>query len=314
MSKCFAPVVIFAYRRSMHLRHTLKCLAECKEFASSPVIIYVDGPRDNTESADVEATRAAAKEMLGERARYVFHEKNMGLARSVIAGVDEIVSQYGRAIVVEDDLWMSPQFLEFMNRALDRYADDESVFQVSGYMFGKPELASQTTALFLPFIGSWGWATWHRAWCSFDPDATGWLSLRSDSAARRRFNLDNSYDYTTMLFRQMTGQGQSWAIRWYWSVFKANGLVLYPPVSLVRNTGLDGSGTHGSGRLRRITTDAPSLQNELKIEFPERVEIHQPSFDSVKNALRWRNGRWLARVVDKLQWWKVVMASYRLKP
>ncbi len=292
----------------------MECLAQCKEFANSPVIVYVDGPRNNTEQADVEATRAVAKEMLGTRARYVFHEKNMGLARSVITGVNETMALHGRAIVVEDDLWVSPKFLEFMNRALERYADDESVFQISGYMFGKPELVSPRTALFLPFIGSWGWASWQRAWRSFDTDATGWLSLRNNSEARRRFNLDDSYDYATMLFSQMTGQGQSWAIRWYWSVFKANGLVLYPPVSLVRNTGLDGSGTHGSGRLRRITADISELQNELDIEFPEKLEIHQPSFDSVKKALRWRNGRLLARVVDKLRWWKVVIASYRLKP
>lgn len=314
MSTFLAPIVIFAYRRSLHLKHTLQRLSQCKEFADSPVIIYVDGPRNKTEQADVEATRAVAKEMLGTRARYVFHEKNMGLARSVITGVNETLSLYGRAIVVEDDLWVSPQFLEFMNQALVRYADDDSVFQISGYMFGRPALKSQTKALFLPFIGSWGWATWHRAWRSFDPEATGWLSLRTDSEARRRFNLDNSYDYATMLFSQMTGQGQSWAIRWYWSVFKADGLVLYPPVSLVRNTGLDGSGTHGSGRLRRITVDTPGLENELEIEFPERLEIHQPSFESVKKALRWRNGRWLARVVDRLRWWKVVIASYRLKP
>lgn len=314
MSQHFAPVVIFAYRRSLHLRQTLDRLVRCKEFADSPVIVYVDGPRNKTEQADVEATRAVAKEILGARARYVFHEKNMGLARSVITGVNETLALYGRAIVVEDDLWVSPQFLEFMNQALDRYADDDSVLQISGYLFGSPALESQTKALFLPFIGSWGWATWQRAWRSFDPEATGWLSLRTDSEARRRFNLDNSYDYATMLFSQMTGQGQSWAIRWYWSVFKADGLVLYPPVSLVRNTGLDGSGTHGSGRLRRITVDTPGLENELEIEFPERLEIHQPSFESVKKALRWRNGRWLARVVDRLRWWKVVIASYRLKP
>ena len=286
----------------------------CKEFADSPLIIYFDGPRDNTELANVEATRAVAKELLGTRARYIFHEKNIGLAQSVINGVNETLALYGRAIIVEDDLWVSPQFLEFMNNALDRYADDDSVLQISGYLFGKPELESQTTAIFQPFIGSWGWATWQRAWRSFDPDAKGWLSLRTDSEARRRFNLDNSYDYATMLFSQMTCQGQSWAIRWYWSVFKANGLVLYPPFSLVRNTGLDGSGTHGRGRLRRIPEDTPGLQNELAIELPETLEIHQPSFDSVKKALRWRNGLWLARVVDKLRWWKVVIASYRFKP
>lgn len=306
----FAPIIIFAYRRSEHLKRTLQSLKQCKEFADSPVIVFVDGPRDIADQNDVNATRDIAQKTLGATARYVFRETNMGLARSVIAGVNEIISQYGRVIVVEDDLCVSPKFLEFMNQALDRYAVDDSVFQISGYMYGNPELESQTTALFLPFIGSWGWATWQRAWRTFDPEATGWQCLRTDSAARRRFNLDDSYEYATMLFRQMTERRQSWAIRWYWSVFKANGLVLYPPVSLVKNIGLDGTGTHGKGRLRRFAMDSPELEIEFDIDFPDKVEIHHVAFNYVKNILRLQNGRWIARVVDKMRWWKVVVTSH----
>lgn len=310
----YAPIVIFCHRRPDHLRRTLESLIRCDGFDFSPVFVYGDGPKNSEQVEAVEQTRDIARLLLGDRAEYDFREKNVGLARSVIMGVNDVVSRFGRVIVIEDDLELAPGFLTYMNRALDQYADDELVFQISGYIFNKPELTRGTTALFLPFISSWGWATWQRAWNFFDPDAREWLSLRRDSEIRRRFNLDNSYDYTTMLFRQMTRKGQSWAIRWYWVVFKANGLVLYPPVSLVRNIGLDGSGSHGSGKLRRITADPLDLKNELEIEFPETVEIHQPSFESVKNALRWRNGRLPARLVDRLRWWKALFASYLPKP
>jgi hypothetical protein len=308
-----APVVLFIYNRPEHLRRTLESLMRCDGFDSSPVIVYGDGPKNSDQEEEVEKTREVARLLLGDRVEYHVREQNAGLARSVIEGVTDVVNRFGRAIVIEDDLELAPGFLNYMNRALDRYADNESVFQVSGYIYDTPELVSQSTTLFLPFISSWGWATWQRAWKFFDPDAREWLSLRSDSQTRRRFNLDNSYDFTAMLFHQMTGQGQSWAIRWYWAVFKANGLVLYPPLSLVRNVGLDGSGTHGGGRLRRISAAPLGFQKKFEIEFPETVEIHQTSFESVKNAFRWRNGRFLARLVDKLRWWKVVLMSYGLK-
>ena len=297
-----APVVVFSYRRPDHLRNTLTGLTNCEGFAESPIIVYGDGPRDDSEIASVMATRELARTMLGERAEYHFSEVNLGLSRSVIAGVSDAVGRFGRAIVVEDDLEVSPSFLTFMNHALDRYADDERVFQVSGYQFDVPELKAVPAALFLPFTVSWGWATWKRAWDQFDPLASGWEALRTDKSLRHRFNLDGTYDYATMLARQMAGLRDSWAVRWYWSVFKANGLVLFPPVSLVSNTGFDGSGTHGRGLLRKFSKVGPVLPS-TDIDLPESVLLDMVLYTHVKMALWRQDGGWLGRAVDRLRWW-----------
>ncbi len=295
-----APVVIFAYRRAAHLRNTLESLMRCEGFAQSPVIVYGDGPRNAEEVAAVEETRATAKALLGDRAEYRFSEANQGLARSVIAGVGEVVARFGRVIVVEDDLELAPAFLAYMNRALDRYADDAAVYQVSGYMFDVPELKARPEAVFLPLTVSWGWATWKRAWDEFDPLAAGWQQLASDRALRRRFNLDGAYDYATMLERQMSGQRDSWAIRWYWTVFKANGLVLFPPVTLVNNHGFDGSGSHGRGLLRRFSA-AGSPLGEGVPRMPGALECREDVWLCTRDAIRRANGGWKARLVDRLR-------------
>lgn len=295
-----APVVIFAYRRPEHLRHTLASLMRCDGFGQSPVIVYGDGPRTTDETASVMATREVARALLGDRAEYHFSEVNRGLSRSVIVGVGEVVVRFGRAIVVEDDLELSPTFLTFMNRALDRYADEEKIFQVSGYQFDAPRLRDSSSALFLPFTVSWGWATWKRAWDQFDPMATGWNALRMDKGLRRRFNLDDTYNYATMLVRQMEGHRDSWAIRWYWSVFRMNGLVLFPPYTLVRNTGFDGSGTHGRGlicRFSKVRTDIPSTD----INLPESAFLDAGSYAIVKEALYGQNGGWIAHITDRFR-------------
>lgn len=296
----YAPVLIFAYRRPEHLRNTLASLMRCTGFEESPVIVYADGPRGPKENETIMATRELAQSMLGNRAEYHFSEGNLGLSRSVIAGVSDAVGRFGRAIVVEDDLELNPAFLTFMNRALDRYAQDETVFQVSGYMFDVPSLQQSSLALFLPFTVSWGWATWKRAWDQFDPLATGWEALRTDKVLRRRFNLDGNYDYATMLMRQMAGLRDSWAVRWYWSVFKANGLVLFPPVSLVRNTGFDGSGTHGRGWLRRYSKGQADLPCS-GIALPKSVSLDAELFGCAKKALWQQNGGWMASVVGYLR-------------
>ena len=296
-----APVVVFAYRRPDHLHKTLASLMRCAGFDESPVIIYCDGSRNADEADSVMATRELARSMLGDHAEYHFSEVNQGLSRSVIAGVSDTVDRFGRVIVVEDDLVLSPTFLTFMNQAIDRYANEERVFQVSGYMFDVPELRVAPAALFLPFTVSWGWATWKRAWDHFDPLASGWEALRTDKDLRRRFNLDGTYDYATMLLRQMVGLRDSWAVRWYWTVFKAKGLVLFPPVSLVRNTGFDGSGTHGRGLLRRFSKVITALPSP-DINLPESVFLDAGLYTRVKKALWLQNGGWIASVVDHIRW------------
>lgn len=298
-----APVVVFAYRRPEHLRNTLASLTRCEGFEQSPIIVYCDGPREASEVESVMATREIARTMLGERAEYHFSEENLGLARSIIAGVSDAVNRFGSVIVVEDDLELSPAFLTFLNRALTHYAHDENVFQISGYMFDVPELKAERTALFLPFIGSWGWATWKRAWDQFDPLATGWEALCTNQNLRRKFNLDGTYAYATMLVRQMVGQLDSWGVRWYWSVFKAQGLVLFPPISLVSNRGFDGSGTHGRGRLSKLSKSAPVVPSS-PIELPELALLDSVLYAHLKKAL-WRQKRgWIGRVIDQIRWWK----------
>jgi len=298
----FAPVVVFAYRRPDHLHSMLKSLMLCEGFSQSPVVVYCDGPRDMADVEVVKATRELARKMLGERAEYYFSEENLGLSHSVIAGVTEVLNRFGRAIVLEDDLDLDPSFLMYMNQALDRYGDDVNVFQISGYIHDVPQLQDSAEALFLPFTVSWGWATWKRAWDQFDLEAKGWQGLISDKKLRRRFNLDGTYDYTTMLLRQISGLRDSWAIRWYWTVFKSNGLVLFPPISLVKNVGFDGSGTHGTGFFRHFSSaEGFKARVNRNIELPVEISINTNFYSDVKTALWKKNGGWFAYAFDHLK-------------
>lgn len=294
-----APIAIFCYRRPDHLRRTLESLTQCEGFEGSPVFVFGDGPRSEDEIANVVETRSVAKSLLGNRAEYHFRDKNAGLARSVIEGVNDVVGRFGRAIVIEDDLELAPVFLTYMNRALDRFADDGRVWQVSGYMFDVPELRTRSHALFLPMTVSWGWATWKRAWSRFDPLATGWEALESERLLRNRFNLHGVYDYSTMLKRQMYGELDSWAIRWYWTVFREGGLVLFPPSTLAHNHGFDGSGSHGRGFLRNFSPSLRYLTDEIPL-IPRDIACRQEDYWLVVRTVGKLNGGLWRKVIDKI--------------
>ena len=296
----FAPVAVFAYRRPDHLRATLESLVQCEHFEQSPLHVFCDGPRDAAEAEMVEATRDVARDLLGDRAEYHFADRNSGLSASIIGGVNSILERYGKVIVVEDDLVLHEAFLGFMNEALQRYEIEDSVYQVSGYLFDLERSPLDRSAFFLPLTVSWGWATWRRAWNRFDPVASGWQSLASDPDLRRRFNLGGAYDYATMLERQMQGRRDSWAIRWYWSVFRRDGLVLFPPVSFVSNIGFDGSGTHGRGRLSRFSVEQSTAAAPI-VDFPETVRLDPTRFADVCEAVGRQSGGRISRLISAMR-------------
>ena len=300
MKATLAPVALFVFNRPEHLRRTIESLRLCEGFADSPVIVFADGIRNTVDSSAVDATRRVAIELLGDKAEYRLAEINQGLGNSIISGVGQLLEQYGRVIVVEDDLVLSPCFLRFMNDGLEHYSNDSRVYQISGHMFDVREFGQRREALLLPLTTTWGWATWDRAWKAFDPNATGWEKLLRDHSMRKRFNLGGVYDYTHMLERQMSGKRQSWGVRWYWSVFARGGLTCFPPQSLVANIGMDGTGTHGCGKLRtfeRITL----TQSPLKFVAPPGEMPELPAFVALRRAIWHQNGKWLGLIVDLLR-------------
>jgi hypothetical protein len=221
---------------------------------------------------------------------------NFGLARSIIEGVTSVVNERMRIIVLEDDLLVTPYFLVFMNRALDKYKDEQQVIQVSGYMF-PVTIDIKEDALFLPLTTSWGWATWKRAWQLFDPDAKGYSQVKSDLKLRKRFNLDGAYDYFSMLEAQLAGQVDSWAVRWQLSAFLNDSLIIYPRHSLIVNVGFDGTGTHGT--MTGLLTQSGMKDTFSPEIFPNNIKASHYWAD-VCRALKNRLNLW-GKIKNKVQ-------------
>jgi hypothetical protein len=239
-----APILFFTYKRPDHTRQALQSLAQNEGSQESELFIFCDAPK---RAEDEEAVRQVREVIRTQqwcgKVHIIERETNMGCANSIISGVTEICEKYGRVIVLEDDLVLSPFFLDYMNRALDLYEDNPQVMQISGHMF-PVNLDVETDAVFLPFSTSWGWATWQRSWKYFDPGMSGYAQLTSNKKLRYKFDLNGSYPYFKMLEEQIDGKIDAWCIRWYLSTFLLGGLTLYPTQSLVSNIGFDGSGTH----------------------------------------------------------------------
>jgi len=278
-----APIALFVYKRPWHTQQALESLAANMGASESELFIFCDGPKRIEDAKAVEEVRrlVRSRQWCG-KVNIIEREKNLGLANSIISGVTELCNQCGRVIVLEDDLLTSRYFLEYMNMALERYENEEHVMQISGHMF-PVEIKAETDAIFLPFITSWGWATWKRAWVAFDKDMSGFEALSKDKAFRKAFDLDGSYPYFEMLESHSAGKIDSWAIRWYWSVFLKGGLTLYPAKTLISNIGFDGSGTHCTSFEQ---TNSDKIEDFNPLTFPSQCEVSEEIYFTLKDLFR----------------------------
>ena len=242
----FAPILLFVYNRPEHTRRCIESLTRNSLASDSILYIYADGAKDATQQPAVDKVRSYLRTISGFQAvNLIERNENWGLARNIIDGVTTQVKQYGRVIVLEDDLVVAPYFLAFMNEALETYKDEPKVGHIQACDFTQDPSLPDT--FLIKWTGSWGWATWDRSWKHFNPNGKELLQELEQRGLTYTFDFNGKYGFTRMLRRQIEGKNNSWAIRWNASLFLKDILSLNVGRSLVQNEGFDGSGTNCGG-------------------------------------------------------------------
>jgi hypothetical protein len=259
-----APIALFVYNRPAHARRTIEALRANHQARESDLFIFADAAKTESGAVMVADVRRLIRAIDGFKSvTLIERETNAGLSASVISGVTQLCEQYGRVIAVEDDLLTAPDFLTFMNCALDQYAGDAGIYSVSGYNFGVNHPGDYPYDAFCSYrSSSWGWGTWRDRWEKADWSVSDYESFFRDKQQQRLFDRGGD-DLSWMLGLQMAGRIDSWSIRWDYVHFKHGALALSPVTARVYNIGLDGSGVHCGNRAQRQS----GLSSECREEF-----------------------------------------------
>ena len=242
----YAPILLFVYNRPEHTRRCIESLLRNPLVSESNLFIYADGAKDCMQQEAVNEVRNYIRTLQGfKQITLIERSENWGLARNIIDGVTSQVNRYGKVIVLEDDLVVAPYFLTFMNEALEIYKDEPKVGHIQACDFTQDPSLPDT--FLIKWTGSWGWATWDRAWKHFNPNGQELLHELEARKLTHTFDFNGKYGFTRMLRRQIEGKNNSWAIRWNASLFLKDILSLNVGRSLVQNEGFDGSGTNCGG-------------------------------------------------------------------
>ena len=251
--------------------------------SKSELIIYSDSAKNKNDLEKVVKVREYIEKIDGFKKIIIRKTKeNIGLANSIINGVTKVVNEYGKIIVLEDDLVTSRFFLRFMNEALEAYKDEPRVASIHGYIYPIKNLPE---TFFIKGADCWGWATWNNKWSIFESDGKKLLDNLRKKNLEREINFNDVYNYKEMLKDQIKGKNDSWAIRWYASAFLKDMLTLYPGQSYVQNRGFDNEGTHTKTKTVLFKTNLINRFKFSKIavneDFVSRKKIEN-FFKSIK--------------------------------
>ncbi|WP_396188035.1 hypothetical protein [Flavobacterium sp.] len=266
----FSPILLFTYNRPEHTQAILDSLATNKEASESILYIFCDGLKENASEENriknEQVKKIIKKETRFKEIRLQIQEKNKGLACSIIDGLNFVFSSHETAIVLEDDLIVSPYFLNYMNTALSAYQNDKQVGEIGGCNFFAcgPKYPKY---FFTNMPDTWGWATWKDRWEKFNEDAVFLYKALEKNNKMFAFNTYGAYDMEGMLKEQIFGKVDSWAIRWQAVMVLNDWLCLYPNPSYTNHIESINA-THAKANII-----PPLEQNEPTFEKIEIKEI-----------------------------------------
>lgn len=289
----YAPIALFVYNRPWHTRQTVEALKKNELSTESELYIFSDAPRSESANDAVGEVRAYIRNItVFKSITIIERETNYGLARSIIEGVTRLCNEFGRVIVLEDDLVTSPYFLRYMNDALKIYENVNQVASVSGYMY-PIKLPIEDQFFFWTIPQSWGWAAWQRSWKYFNENGKDLYKNIMRAGLSRIFNKRGPQPFIKMLKDQIEGKNSSWYIRWYASTFLEKKLTLMPATSLVKNIGIDGTGEHCSNwkfdPFMTNVAEKPVNVKLVKIEKNQKITLKMEKYFRKVKILRYVN-------------------------
>lgn len=288
----FAPIVLFVYNRPRHTKQVLDALSCADCVKESDLYIYADGSKNNPSSDEIIKVREIVTDSIYKESfrsvNIILRENNYGLENNILDGVSRIISEYGRVIVLEDDIVVSKDYVRFMNDALDMFKDDKKIWSISTNTPYSRELnKSRYDILWSYRAGCWGWATWADRWNMVDWSVSDYKEFIHDKRKQRLFN-KGGRDLSWMLGLQQKGFIQSWAIRWCYSQFKSGMITLFPRNAKSINIGTDGSGVNSG--VRREKNRPLDINSDNRIKWQYSLDDHtlQDVFSKRFRYIYWR--------------------------
>lgn len=293
-----APIVLFVYNRPWHTQQTIEALKKNELAKESDLFIYSDEAKNEDARKSVDEVREYINKIDGfKEITIIKRNKNFGLADSIIDGVTSVVNEYGKIIVMEDDIVTSSAYLSYMNSMLNQYQDNDKIWHISGWNY-PVNIKRNGDIFFWKVMNCWGWATWSDCWKCFEKDASRLVKDWSPQQ-KRDFDLGGSGFFWPQVEANARLKINTWAIFWYATIYENNGLCINPCQSYVNNIGHDGSGEH-CGDNKELQDNHNNLCQIKNYTVQRNVLESKDCVENIVNYYKSQKKLLLIRIINKL--------------
>lgn len=237
----YAPIMIQVYDRLDHLKQLIDSLKKDPLSIDTDLYIISDAAYTDEHADSISNIREYADSISGfKTVNIIKPESNLGAIKSFLLLKKIIFENHDNLIFFEDDNKVSPHFLKFMNDCFVKYKDDPKVMYVCGYKY-PVDLPNDYNheVFFYPAVSAWGMGLWK----SKDLEVVD-LDKASIKKDKKNLNKLKKFSYTTYLILLQDLYSNKILIdaRKEYLMIKNDLVAVFPTVSLVKNTGHDGSG------------------------------------------------------------------------
>lgn len=232
------PVLLIAFRRP---DLTARVLTAIRLVRPQLLYVSVDAARQHL-PAEVEQV-AATKEIINSSidwpcvVKHLHQTTNLGCRRGVEAALDWFFSLETEGIILEDDIIPQQSFFPYCKELLSRYRFHQNIAAIAGASVDPRPSANSSSYRFSRFLPVWGWASWRRAWQSYDRNSLNWPELQNSALLNKVGGKRFARVISSRLDEVKSGYCDTWDYSWFLHNWLAGHLACVPNVNLVENIG-----------------------------------------------------------------------------
>lgn len=289
----YAPVLIPTLNRYDHFRRCVESLSKCTHAEKTELIIGLDYPPSEEYKDGWKLIEEYVNHITGfKKVTVISRTYNYGVVANYTDLIRIASCSYDRFIFSEDDNVFSPNFLDFINKGLEKYKDDPHVVSVCGYNYPIDMSGYDNPYYFSHEFSAWGFGRWINKMDETNKviEKPGFLIdiIRNNSLKVFIQNKTRLCSVVRHIGFEMRGDAYMTYYQYLYDKYS-----LFPSTSLVRNYGHDGSGVHcGDNKLndpfssqiidRRVvfddSFDLPVVQEEV---IKRKLQSYHASFSMI---------------------------------
>lgn len=295
------PILIVTYKRHDTTFEVLKTL---KMIQAKTVYISSNHWKNDEEKEIVLSLREKIKNFIDWNCdlHMIIRTEHLKAKDSFSSAIDTFFQYEDMGIILEDDIVPNQSFFSYCQELLIKYKDDYRILTISGWSALDFDLEAKNTLqddyFFSKYNHMWGWATWKRAWKLYQKEL---INFEQNFSKIKFDTYEEKKTWHQIFSLYNKGKIDTWDYPWTYTIWKNQGLCIYPKNNMVQNIGLN-------------RTDATNTKQWSKYEEMKTYEINNPIKhpQEIKRNVFLDKKNFIITTKNTPFWLKVINKVYRI--